>query len=124
MDIRALAYVGIEATDVAAWRSFGEDVLGMPATAPADDGSRILLRMDERTYRFDIREGTEDKLAWMGWEMPSAAALEEADKELRAAGVTVERGTQDESKDRGIVDFIHFTDPAGYRLELFYGQEA
>jgi len=124
VDIRALAYVGIEATDLAAWQSFGEGVLGMPASHPADEDSRVLLRMDERTYRFDIRKGTKDGLSWMGWEMSSAAALEEADKELRAAGVDVQRGTAEESTERGIVDFIHFTDPAGYRIELFYGQEA
>jgi 2,3-dihydroxybiphenyl 1,2-dioxygenase len=124
MDIRALSYVGIEATDLAAWESFSTELLGMPVSRPDDGGERILLRMDERTYRFDIRKGATDRLAWMGWEMPSAAALEEAARELGKAGVEVTRGTADESRDRGIVDFIHFQDPAGNRLELFYGQEA
>ncbi|MEO6349149.1 MAG: VOC family protein, partial [Candidatus Limnocylindrales bacterium] len=122
MDIRALSYVGIEATDIGKWASFGEELLGMPVTRPADDDSRILLRMDERTYRFDIRAGAQDRLTWMGWEMPSAAALEEAVRELGAAGIEVTRGTADESRERGIVDFIHFNDPADNRLELFYGQ--
>ncbi len=124
MDIRALAYVGIEATDVAAWQSFGEEVLGMPSSRVGDDGSRLLLRMDERSYRFDIRKGTEDRLARMGWEVSSAAALREAEKELRSAGVSVEHGSADDARERGIVDFIQFDDPAGNRLELFYGQEA
>jgi len=124
MDIRALSYVGIEATDLDAWESFGAELLGMPAARPNDDGSRLLLRMDERSYRFDIRKADKDGLAWMGWEMPSAAALEEAVTELGKAGVRLTRGTADESRERGIVDFIHFSDPAGNRLELFYGQEA
>jgi 2,3-dihydroxybiphenyl 1,2-dioxygenase len=124
MDIRALSYVGIEATDLAAWESFSTELLGMPVSRPSGDGDRILLRMDERTYRFDIRKAAADRLAWMGWEMPSAAALEEAARELGKQGVEVTRGTADESRDRGIVDFIHFKDPADNRLELFYGQEA
>ena len=106
MDIRALSYVGIETTDVDAWESFGTELLGMPASRPNDDGSRLLLRMDERSYRFDIRKGESDGLRWMGWEMPSAAALDEAVGELVAAGVVTTRGTADESQDRGIVDFV------------------
>ena len=108
MDIRALSYVGIEATDVDAWESFGTELLGMPASRPSDDGSRLLLRMDERTYRFDIRKGESDRLLWIGWETPSAAALEEAVREMREAGVDVARGTADESRERGIVDFVWF----------------
>ena len=124
MDIRALSYVGVETADIAKWESFGTEVLGMPATRPNDDDTRLLLRMDERTYRFDIRQGPTENLLWMGWEMPSAAALEEAQRELTAAGVATTRGTADESKERGIVDFLWFNDPAGNRNELFYGQEA
>lgn len=124
MDIRALSYVGLEATDLAAWETFSTEFLGMPVSRPADDDSRLLLRMDERSYRFDIRNGSSDRLLWLGWETPSAAALEEAARELEAAGVEIGRGTPDEARERGIVDFVHFRDPAGNRLELFYGQEA
>jgi 2,3-dihydroxybiphenyl 1,2-dioxygenase len=124
MDIRALSYVGIEATDVGAWETFAAEVLGMPGSRPNDDDSRLLLRMDERTYRFDIRRGATDRLLWMGWEMPSASALEEAADELGRAGVTVTRGSADDAKERGVVEFIWVSDPAGNRLELFYGQEA
>ena len=124
MDIRALSYVGIETADIGKWESFGTELLGMPASRPNDDDSRLFLRMDERTYRFDIRKGSTESLLWMGWEMSSAAGLEEAVRELSAAGIQTTRGTADESKERGIVDFVWLHDPAGNRLELFYGQEA
>jgi 2,3-dihydroxybiphenyl 1,2-dioxygenase len=122
MDIRALSYVGIEATDLDAWVDFSTELLGMPATRESDQ--RVLLRMDERVYRFDIRAGESDRLKWMGWEVASAAALREVSRELDAAGVSYTTGTHEESRERGIVEFIHFQDPAGYRLEVFYGQEA
>ena len=97
----------------------------MPASRPNDDGSRLLLRMDERSYRFDVRAGETDRLLWMGWEMSSAADLEEArSRARRRPAWRSSRGTADESRERGIVDFVHFNDPAGNRLELFYGQEA
>jgi 2,3-dihydroxybiphenyl 1,2-dioxygenase len=124
LDIRALSYVGIETADIDKWESFGVEVLGMPASRPNDDDSRLLLRMDERTYRFDVRKGATESLLWMGWEMSSAADLEAAVSELSAAGIETTRGTADESKERGIVDFVWLNDPAGNRLELFYGQEA
>lgn len=124
MEIRALSYVGIEVTDLEAWASFSTEFLGMPVVRPADQPDRLLLRMDERTYRMDVRRGTEDRLAWMGWEVSTKAALEEAAAELAAKGVAVTRGTADEARERGVIEFVHFADPAGNRNELFYGQEA
>lgn len=124
MEIRALSYVGIETTDTAAWASFSTDVLGMPVVRPAGDDSRLFLRMDERSYRFDIRQGDAERLLWLGWEVGAKADLDAADAHLRSAGVEVTRGSAAEAKERGVVDFIAFADPAGNRQEIFYGQEA
>jgi 2,3-dihydroxybiphenyl 1,2-dioxygenase len=123
MEIRALSYIGVEATDLDAWASFATELLGMPSER-SGEGDRLLLRMDERVYRLDIRRGESDRLLWLGWEVPSRAALADAERELTAAGVEVVRGTRDESRDRAVVDFVYLVDPAGNRLELFYGQEA
>jgi 2,3-dihydroxybiphenyl 1,2-dioxygenase len=122
MEIRALSYIGAEVTDFDAWERFGHDFLGMPATRESDD--RLLLRMDERAYRFDIRRGAEDRLLWLGWEVSTKADLDAAVRELRAAGVEVTAGTADEAKERGVIEVASFRDPAGNRNELFYGQQA
>jgi 2,3-dihydroxybiphenyl 1,2-dioxygenase len=121
MEIRALSYVGIEATDVDAWASFATEFLGMPSER---DGERLRLRMDERVYRFDIRAGTSDRLAWLGWEVGSAADLASLEARLGSVGVETTHGSAEDAKDRGVVDLIRFSDPAGNRLEAFYGQEA
>src|SRR3954453_2272189 len=121
MEIRALSYVGIEATNVDAWASFATEFLGMPSER---DGDRLRLRMDERVYRFDIRSGSTDRLAWLGWEVGSAQDLAELADRLDLADVEVSHGSADDAKDRGVVDLIRFNDPAGNRLEAFYGQEA
>jgi 2,3-dihydroxybiphenyl 1,2-dioxygenase len=122
MDIRALAYVAVEVTDLDAWQRFATEFLGMPSTRPVD--GRLLLRMDERSYRFDVRQGATDRLLWLGWEVSTKADLASAVAELRAAGVEVVAGTPEEAKERGVVEFASFADPAGNRNELFYGQEA
>lgn len=124
MDIRALSYVAAEISDPGGWAEFATEVLGMPIVRPNDDDSRLLLRMDERAYRFDLRRGKGDRLLWLGWEVSRRADLEAAARELQAAGVEVTRGAPSEAKERGVIDFIAFFDPAGYRQEVFYGQEA
>lgn len=122
MNIRALSYAGIEVTDLAAWEQFATEFLGMPSTYEGDE--RLLLRMDERAYRFDVRRGATDRLAWLGWEVSTRADLAAAVDELRAAGVEVTAGSADEAKERGVIEFAVFHDPAGTRNELFYGQQA
>lgn len=122
MDIRALSYVGIQAVDLDAWQQFATDFLGMPSSREGDD--RLLLRMDERAYRLDVRRGDDDRLLWLGWEVSTKAALQTAVAELRDAGVDVAAGDPDEAKERGVIEFAVFHDPAGNRNELFYGQQA
>jgi 2,3-dihydroxybiphenyl 1,2-dioxygenase len=122
MNIRALSYAAIEVSDLGAWERFATEFLGMPSSSPAE--GRLRLRMDERAYRFDLREGPEDRLTALGWEVSTRVDLVSAVNELRAAGVEVVAGTPEEAKERGVVEFAAFHDPAGARNELFYGQEA
>ncbi|MEV7045368.1 VOC family protein [Amycolatopsis sp. NPDC051061] len=122
MRIRSLAYVGLSTRELAAWETFAADVLGLPGER-ADDG-RLLLRMDERAYRFDVRRGESEALSWLGWEVASAADLAALEHELAAAGVAVTRATAAECADRRVAGMAWLEDPSGLRHELFYGQEA
>ncbi len=122
MTVRALSYVGIETVDVDRWVTFADQVLGMPSTR--DGAERALVRMDERVYRFDIRRGAGERLAWLGWEVGSAAELAETADGLRASGVEVVPGDQADCRSRRIKEMVVAHDPAGNRLEIFYGQEA
>jgi 2,3-dihydroxybiphenyl 1,2-dioxygenase len=122
MNIRALSYVAVEVIDLDAWERFATEFLGMPSSRDGD--GRLLLRMDERAYRFDVRAGGADRLLWLGWEVSTKADLGIAVRELREAGVEVVPGTADEVKERGVVELAAFNDPAGNRNELFYGQQA
>jgi 2,3-dihydroxybiphenyl 1,2-dioxygenase len=79
--------------------------------------------MDERCYRLAVHPGQQDGLAYLGWEVPNARALQEAFAELEAAGVEPRQGTPDECRDRRVRGLVRCADPLGYPLEFFYGQE-
>ena len=49
MDIRGLAYVVAQTTDVPRWKNFAENVLGTMTAATPDGGLHV--RMDERPGR-------------------------------------------------------------------------
>lgn len=119
MAIRSLAYVVIDTADVEAWRSYGENVLGMQAF---DHGDGIRLRMDERPFRFLIRKAAADQFHAAGLVYPDKAAFEKGIAGLRDAGVAVEPASAEEAKDRHVVEFVRCTDPSGNRLELGWGR--
>jgi 2,3-dihydroxybiphenyl 1,2-dioxygenase len=122
MRLRSLAYVGLVTKDLSAWASFGDEVLGLPCERVGED--RLLLRMDERTYRFDVRRGATDGLSWLGWEVATAADLLDVEAHLTAAGVAVHRATEQERADRGVAGLLWLLDPDGVRHEFSHGQEA
>jgi 2,3-dihydroxybiphenyl 1,2-dioxygenase len=118
----ALGYVGLEVSDLGAWRRFASDMLGLAIGAPRSDGA-LPLRMDGHDHRFLLHEGPADDLAYVGWEVADAAALGELRGRLVKAKVPVSDGTAAELKARGVKGLIRFTDPSGIRSEIYFGPE-
>jgi extradiol dioxygenase len=121
MELLGLAYVGLTSQKLDEWAEFSSSILATPST---QENGRLLIRMDERMYRFDVREGSGETLAWLGWEVGSADELAAWEKHLTAKGVPVQRGSADDCADRKVVDLLSFEDPGGIRNEIIYGQEA
>ena len=122
MTIRALGYMRIEATDMAAWREYGLKVLGM-MEAPGPDPTALYLRMDDFPARLVIVPGEKDRLSVSGWEVADAPALQEVRDRLSAAGYVYKEGTKDELADRRVENLIRFEDPSGNTLEAFHGSQ-
>ncbi|WP_067458156.1 VOC family protein [Actinomadura macra] len=118
MRVKALAYLAVHARDLDAWEEFATAVLGL---APDRSGARLKLRLDERSYRLDIRAAGNDALAWIGWEVATPEDLAECRAALEEAGVAVERGTAAEIADREVIDLLRFVDPDGLQHELCLG---
>ncbi|KKW90146.1 VOC family protein [Sphingobium chungbukense] len=117
--IEALGYVGLEVSDFSAWRAFITDKLGVHWSA-REDGT-VDLRLDQYATRLRLHEGPRDDLAYTGWEVKDASALDELETRLEKSGVLVERPGIDVASDRRVNDLIRFTDPEGNIHEAFYG---
>ncbi|NEW38719.1 2,3-dihydroxybiphenyl 1,2-dioxygenase [Nocardia cyriacigeorgica] len=122
MGIRALGYMRIEATDMAAWREYGLKVLGM-MEAPGPDTDNLYLRMDDFPARLVIVPGEKDRLQVSGWEVTDAPALQELRETLSAAGVAFKEATKEELAERRVENMIRFEDPSGNTLEAFHGAQ-
>ncbi|WP_107653885.1 iron-dependent extradiol dioxygenase HsaC [Nocardia suismassiliense] len=120
MGIRSLAYLRIEATDMAAWREYGLKVLGM-IEGKGGNPDALYLRMDEFPARLVISPGDKDQLQISGWETANAHELQDIRSRLEAAGVPYKEGTAAELADRRVHELIRFDDPSGNTLEAFHG---
>jgi 2,3-dihydroxybiphenyl 1,2-dioxygenase len=117
--IAALGYVGLGVSDLAAWRRFATEILGLQAVERTDGG--LDLRMDAYAARLRLTEDGADDLRYAGWEVRDHQALEALAARLTAHGVAVTPGTDAEAAARGVRALIRFTDPEGLDLEAYYG---
>ncbi len=118
--VGSLGYLGIGVKDMAAWRDFAANVLGLMVAGEGSDGA-TLLRMDEMSRRFMVHPSGEDDVIFAGFEVSGKAQMEALEAKLNKGGVETTRATDDEKKARAVVDMIHCKDPAGLRIEIFYG---
>ena len=118
-EIEALGYLGLEVSDLAQWRTFAADVLGLQVVDRAD--GTVDLRMDQYATRIRLHEGHRDDLVYAGWEVRDEAAVAALAARLGEAGIAVERGDAALAADRRVAGLIRFVDPEGNAHEAFYG---
>jgi len=121
MDIQGLGYVGIRAKSLEDWTNFGTRFLGMQLLERT--GKNLALRMDDRKQRVVVSEDGGEGVAFFGWEVADAAALNAFDARLQQAGVEVARGSRALADERRVKDLIVLADPLGNRLEIFHGAD-
>jgi 3,4-dihydroxy-9,10-secoandrosta-1,3,5(10)-triene-9,17-dione 4,5-dioxygenase len=115
MGVQALGYMEIETTDPERWDVFLTTVVGAMAAGKG------LYRIDDRPFRFAIREGAADRFAVAGWELADASDFEATIAALEAAGRTVERL---DPALRQVTNLARSSDPAGHDFEIFFGTGA
>jgi 3,4-dihydroxy-9,10-secoandrosta-1,3,5(10)-triene-9,17-dione 4,5-dioxygenase len=119
MDVHALGYLRLEATDLDAWERFLRDGLDMDVRRDEDDTLRA--RIDERPARLVVAASDEDRLTAVGWEASGLRALERITDALEAAGAAVTPATADELAERRVEAMVHVDDPGGTHLEIYAG---
>jgi 2,3-dihydroxybiphenyl 1,2-dioxygenase len=121
MTLQALGYVGFGSADLEDWRQFGAGLVGLQAVERSP--SLLAFRMDDRKQRIFVDRSMPDGARLFGWELADAAALEVLAVRLEQAGVDVIAEPQALADARRVRGLISFRDPAGNRLEAFYGAE-
>jgi 2,3-dihydroxybiphenyl 1,2-dioxygenase len=119
--VQALGYVGFGSADLDGWRQFGTGLVGLQAVERS--ASLLAFRMDDRKQRIVIDRSLPDGARFFGWEVADAAALDELAGRLEAAKIDVGAEPQALADNRRVRGLIAFRDPAGNRLEAFYGAE-
>lgn len=122
MTVTQLGYVGLTVADLDRWETFGRDVLGL-APRPRAAGAPLYFRMDQRHQRFVLKPGPREGLAFAGFEVADAAALEAAASRLGQAGVAWREASAADKAERRVQGLVQFTDPGGFAIELYFGAE-
>jgi len=118
--VTQLGYLGLSVSDINVWERFATQTLGLQVAEKEPDGS-LLLRSDDYHHRFLVHPTGHDDLAYIGWEVTDEQALKAMAAQLKAAGIEVRQGTQEEAEARRVVELIMFHDPSGIPSEIFYG---
>jgi 2,3-dihydroxybiphenyl 1,2-dioxygenase len=121
MPLQALGYAGFGSAALDDWRQFGTGLVGLQAVERSS--SLLAFRMDDRKQRIVIDRSMPEGARFFGWEVADAAALDALAARLEQATVDVTAEPQTLADTRRVHGLISFHDPAGNRLEAFYGPE-
>jgi 2,3-dihydroxybiphenyl 1,2-dioxygenase len=121
MPLQALGYAGFGSAALDDWRQFGTGLVGLQAVERSS--SLLAFRMDDRKQRIVIDRSMPEGARFFGWEVADASALDKLGARLEQAEVAVIAEPQALADTRRVRGLISFHDPAGNRLEAFYGAE-
>ncbi|MBM4792685.1 VOC family protein [Streptomyces sioyaensis] len=112
-----LGYVVIESNRFADWRRFGTDAIGMHHEALSRNLMRF--RLDEQECRFLLRRGPTEDVVATGWHVDDHATFERIEARIRAHGVPLTVGTDEEAALRGVERLLRFPGPKGITQEIY-----
>lgn len=111
-----LGHIVIETNRFADWRRFGTDAIGMHHDAVSRDLTRF--RLDDQECRFLLRRGPAEDVVATGWHIDDHTAFERIEARVRAHGVPLVAGTDEEAALRGVERLLRFPGPKGITQEI------
>lgn len=120
MSVLNLGYIGLNVSNVSAWKEWARDFLGT-MEGPKSPAGLETLRLDDHAWRVALEPGEKDDLAWIGFEVAGPKELKELSAHLSANGVEVETADGGLLAERGVMGLVRCRDPEGLAVELFYG---
>ena len=116
-ELQNLAYVVVAASDLGAWKSFAENIVGAGTVTTADGA--LGLRLDDQPWRILVEQGADDDLTHAGWDLGSAEALDAYVAALRSRGATVREEPASLAQARCVERLFSAADPNGVTHEFF-----
>lgn len=118
--VTELGYLTLGVSDLAAWKGFASNVLGLEVVeSGAPD--RCYLRMDYWHHRITLIEDGADDLKVTGLRVAGQDEFREMADQLRAAGVAVTLCSEAEAEARHVLEVMTLKDPNGHAVEIFHG---
>lgn len=121
--ITQLAYLGIASPRSEEWRDYATRLLGAVIAEDGPDGA-VRVKVDDKGYRIAIHPSENDEFRYAGWACHNETELRAYVAHLRAQGLDVHEGTEEELKERQVAELYWVQDPWGNRHEFIWGQYA
>ncbi|MBW2191315.1 MAG: biphenyl 2,3-dioxygenase, partial [Deltaproteobacteria bacterium] len=108
--VHSLGYFLFEVSDLDAWDRFLTKVIGAQRGEALGEGL-VPYRTDDRAARILLRQGPADDLVALGFEVPSEQVLHEVTVHVREGGHSIDVGSADEAKARGVKGLVRTFEP-------------
>jgi len=118
--VTELGYLALGAKDMAHWRVFAGDFLGLEVV-DGSNSAEAFLRMDFWHHRFILEEGPVDDVTAIGLRVSDDDAFEKLASRLGEEGIVHRICSNDEAERRRVLRLMKLQDPDGHPLEIFHG---
>lgn len=120
VQITELGYMGLGVKNLAQWKDFAAQILGLEVVDEGEAG-RCYLRMDNWHHRIVLQEDGSDDLTTLGFRVAGVEEFRAMAKQLTDAGVKIRIGSADEAYQRHVLEVMFLNDASGFPIEIFHG---
>jgi 2,3-dihydroxybiphenyl 1,2-dioxygenase len=121
MGVTQLGYVGVNTSNIEAWRDLMVNVFGLGERPRASSSDPLYLRLDNHHHRIALLPAKSDSLAYAGWEVATLDDLHTTAERLNSVGVRATPGSEAEADARKVLALYKFQDYDGNHHEIYYG---
>ncbi len=118
--VTELGYVRFGVSNLAQWREFAEQLIGLEAFSEGND-KQLFLRNDNWHHRLELVEDGSDDLLGAGLRVAGAAEFADMQRTLSEAGIAFELGSAELANERHVLEVMTLRDPADNPIEIFHG---
>src|SRR5438105_13339353 len=120
VQVTELGYMGLGVKDLEAWKNFATALVGLEL-AEEGERDRCHLRMDYWHHRIVLHADGSDDLAYLGFRIAGPDELGEMQRQLVDAGIAFRVASEDEARERRVLELVKLEDPDGTPVEIFHG---